>query len=376
MEFERKPINKRRGRKAGSVLVFVLALVVLLSVLAMRLMEETIREMQHMSQFHRRDDLRIHAYSALEIAVGTLSEWKEVQRQLFASAQGWGNPIEYAEVEPPEGIQGEVRIEVENGKLPMEQLRKDPKLLASLFESMVDEENDSVGYDESLEFADALLDWEDADENHRLEGAESPDYYEDLEPPYFAPNRPITSFEEFKLIKGFGPDPEDPEEGGLFFDSNGNETANFGNFKKAVSLRSSQELNVNESSGFLRSFLCGENEFGLEDLDLFLSGEGHFGGEEGQGRYFESTSDPKLEALKGRGIKFGVECKAFRVKVTVTRGKSTFVLWALLEDPTGSPSPKSTTSLSTQAEEAKQRFETLKYPYRILALRENENFID
>ena len=196
MEYEQKPIKAKRQKKAGSVLVFILALVVLLSVLALRLMEETIREIQHMSQFHRRDDLRIHAYSALEIAVGTLSEWKEVKQKLFGSAQGWADPMEYAEVEPPEGISWDVEIEVENGKISMEELRKDPKLLASLFETMVDEENDTIDYDESLEFADALLDWEDEDENHRLDGAESPDYYEDLEPPYFAPNRPITSFEE------------------------------------------------------------------------------------------------------------------------------------------------------------------------------------
>ena len=375
MEYEQKPIKAKRQKKAGSVLVFILALVVLLSVLALRLMEETIREIQHMSQFHRRDDLRIHAYSALEIAVGTLSEWKEIKQKLYGSAQGWADPMEYAEVDPPEGISWDVKIEVENGKISMEELRKDPKLLASLFETMVDQENDTIGYDESLEFADALLDWEDKDENHRLDGAESPDYYEDLDPPYFAPNRPITSFEEFKLIKGFGPDPENQGEGGLFFDANGNETANFEYFKNAVSLRSAQELNVNESSSFLRSFLCGENDFGLEELDLFLNGGGNFGGEEGQGRYFESTGDPRLESLNGRGVKFGVECKAFRVKVTVTRGKSNFVLWAMLEDPSGAPAA-TTTSLSTQAEEAKKRFELLKYPYRILALRENENFID
>ncbi|MDA0724572.1 MAG: hypothetical protein O3B25_09960, partial [Verrucomicrobia bacterium] len=51
--------------RRGSVLIFVLAIIVLLSVLAMRLLEETVREMEHVSQFHRRDALRIQAYSAL-----------------------------------------------------------------------------------------------------------------------------------------------------------------------------------------------------------------------------------------------------------------------------------------------------------------------
>ncbi|MFP6901254.1 MAG: hypothetical protein VCA36_09945, partial [Opitutales bacterium] len=361
---------------SGSVLIFVLALVVLLSALALRLMEETVREMEHVSQFHRRDDLRIHAYSAFEIAVGALAEWKEIKKTLYAPAQGWGDPIDYSEIDAPEGVSWEVQIEVENGKLSFDQLRKDPKLLASLFETMEDDENDPVGYDDSLQYADAFLDWEDPDENHRVEGAESPDYYEDLEPPLFAPNRQIQSFEEFRLIKGFGPDPEDPEEGGLFFDSIGNENGNFHNFKNAVSLRSSHQLNVNQASGFLRTFLCGENDYGLDELQNFFSGEGSYGGEEGQGRYFQSPNDPKLQALKARGIAFGVECKAFRLKITVSRGKSKFVLWALLEDLSGGSASQPTSSLSTQAQEAKKRFDALKYPFKILALRENENFID
>ena len=363
--------TKHRARTSGSVLIFVLALVVLLSVMAMRLMKETISEMQHVSQFHRRDDLRIHAYSALEIAVGALAEWREIQRQLLSPAQGWGDPVKYAEI-----IKWTVRVAVENGKLPMEQLRKNRSLLASLFETMTMAEDDHVDYDESLEFADAFLDWEDADDNHRLDGAESSDYYENLEPPYFSPNRPIQSFDEFRLIKGFGPDPDDPEESGLFFDSQGTETANYQYFKNAVSLRSSHQLNVNEASGFLRRFLCGDNEYGVDEVDSFLRGEGNFGGPEDQPRYFQTPGDPRLIPLKGRGIPFGVDCKAFRVKVTVSRGKATFVLWALLEDASSPSAAPPSSALSTEANEARKRFEALKYPFKILALRENENFID
>ena len=63
----------------GSVLVFVLVLILLISVLSMRLIEEGIREINHLSQFHRRDDLRQHAYSALDVAVGVLNEFKLVE---------------------------------------------------------------------------------------------------------------------------------------------------------------------------------------------------------------------------------------------------------------------------------------------------------
>ena len=68
----------------GSILVFILVLIVMLSVLCMRLMEETVQELRHVSQFHRRDDLRIHAYSGLDVAMGVLNEFILVEKTLFA----------------------------------------------------------------------------------------------------------------------------------------------------------------------------------------------------------------------------------------------------------------------------------------------------
>ena len=44
-----------KSNNKGSILVFILALIVLLSVLCMRLMEETVQELRHVSQFHKRD---------------------------------------------------------------------------------------------------------------------------------------------------------------------------------------------------------------------------------------------------------------------------------------------------------------------------------
>ena len=94
MKSKPRDIRSRRG----AVLVFVLALIVLLSVLAMRLLEETMQEIRHVSQFHRRDDLRLHAYSALEVALGSLTEWKQVEGQLFAPSH-----VQFAEDEVTEG---------------------------------------------------------------------------------------------------------------------------------------------------------------------------------------------------------------------------------------------------------------------------------
>ena len=87
----------------------------------------------------------------------------------------------------------------------------------ALFAVMQAEEDSLMDEDDGQPFYDSMMDWVDADDEERDEGAED-DYYEDLEPPYFTPGKKINSFEEFRMIKGFAYDSEDPELSGIFFD--------------------------------------------------------------------------------------------------------------------------------------------------------------
>jgi len=50
-----------------------------------------------------------------------------------------------------------------------------------------------------------ILDWIDADDNPRMQGAES-DYYQSLQPPYFAKNGPIDDMSELLLVKEITPE--------------------------------------------------------------------------------------------------------------------------------------------------------------------------
>lgn len=54
---------------------------------------------------------------------------------------------------------------------------------------------------EALAVADAILDFVDSDENHRLNGAEN-DYYQSLEFPYTCKNQPFENIEELLLVRG------------------------------------------------------------------------------------------------------------------------------------------------------------------------------
>jgi general secretion pathway protein K len=52
---------------------------------------------------------------------------------------------------------------------------------------------------------DSVVDWKDADNLHRPNGAED-DYYESLDPPYGAANSDFTSVEEILRVRGVGPE--------------------------------------------------------------------------------------------------------------------------------------------------------------------------
>lgn len=53
--------------------------------------------------------------------------------------------------------------------------------------------------------ANSILDWTDGDDLERIGGAES-NYYETLDPPYFAKNLPIDDLSELLLVRGVTPD--------------------------------------------------------------------------------------------------------------------------------------------------------------------------
>lgn len=85
-------------------------------------------------------------------------------------------------------------IEDENSKIPINKTTRETLVKVLTAAGMeIGERRDTV--------ADSILDWIDADKNHRLNGAES-DFYENLTPPYSAKNAPIENLDELLLIKG------------------------------------------------------------------------------------------------------------------------------------------------------------------------------
>ena len=85
-------------------------------------------------------------------------------------------------------------IEDENGKIGINNASRDALIKVLTKSGMeVGQERDTI--------ADSILDWIDADDNHRINGAES-DYYRRQNPPYKTKNGKLDTLEELLKIRG------------------------------------------------------------------------------------------------------------------------------------------------------------------------------
>ena len=369
----------RSVRKKGSILVFVLALIVFISVLSIRLMKETTQELRHVSQFHKRDDLRTYAYSALDSAVAVMNEYKMALQKL-GNGQAWQRPLEFANLKDPSflsgsdeenrvsGIKWNIDLIDESGKIPLNHVSD--KNLQALFAQMVNDNEGGGLFDEDdgRPFLECLRDWEDEDDDDREDGAED-DFYEDLVPGYFTPGRKVSSFDEFEMIKGFGFSMDEPEESGLFFLENGVETPHFRNFKDSFSFYNEGAINPHTCSDFILRVLAGSDDSLYEDLVEKRSSD--------ESRDRKEFFDQMSKLAGEMGLQLSQDIIIVRAIVTVERGKSMFQLHAVLSNQLqGTGAVANRNAKKTKAKKRSERNEKLKYPMRILALRENENLID
>ena len=116
-------------------------------------------------------------------------------------------------------------------------------------------------------------------------------------------------------------------------------------------------------------FLAGEDESAFEDLNETRNSDS-----ERSNRYFSLVQ----ELASKRGIKIDRSARVFRVLINVNRGKSNFQLHAVLADVTSSPqrNPRTSSNSKNKINPRSSRNQKIQYPFRILALKENENLID
>lgn len=235
----------------------------------------------------------------------------------------------------PDGLQARVRIYDESGKLSA--TRTSPERWLVFFEEMGFEES------EAKNLTDCLLDWTDADQEERENGAEN-EIYAQEEPPYVAANRPLRDFYELRLVETFKD---------LFFDERGIPNEFFAIFTRNVSLYNTSDVNLNTASELVLRTLAEEQDFDEDNLLDFIAGSDlEFGSEDD--RVFRPGLDeddlPKDE--NGDPLQLFREIRFVSAEIAVSAGQTIFYLNAILD--------------------LEQKHPGGVYPYRIIRVAENQ----
>ena len=302
----RSPIAKRPradrapdkdANRRGSVLVAVLAVIALLSFLVTRFMEEALRDLEYRAIFNEPTEARVFAHGALEATLAAIREVALIDDgKLHAPEQGWGEPLAYAGVDIPEGWDVAVTVRDEGGKLPLNTLSE--PLLNRLFEATFE-----LDYGTARELSATLLDWTDANESPRLNGAES-EFYLTENPPYRAADAPLQSLDELRLLKVWRD---------VFFDESGRPNALFRRFAGMVSVRHNGPVNVNAAPPEVLELLALENGWDPDYL-------------------FDGLDQPYRESAPGAADSdtTGAETRLLHITVRVSRGGVPYVISALV----------------------------------------------
>lgn len=376
-----------RRQPHGFILVLVLCFVVLLGWLSVVVTSQVRQQLLLQGQRVERTQLRPAAYQALELTLAALAEIRELDNGLYNPVQGWGDPLRYMQLDesylldesatlpPPIPSHDPVQAEeaedrfaeaAREAEAALAANRRDPAagatiqvpepLQLTLSDPIIDPQFDppvqvyvqvedesgkvalnhagqerlkylfeALGFEssEAETLADSLLDWIDADETTRANGAESSEYQQ-LRPPYMAANRPISNLRELRLINGFRT---------LFFDESGQPNAAFAQLAQSVSVyNTDNKINLNTAPEPVLKMLEEEIELVPENITRYLAGT-----DMTRGTADDRILRPDLEnndlprGGDSEPLDFSVQARFLRVTIYAGAGNSIFTLRVLLD---------------------------------------------
>lgn len=294
--------------RRGSVLIVVLVTIVFATAALLLFVERASTDLIVYVRDADRLRLRQEAYSALETTLAVLVDWKEVLGGLHSPAEGWSDPLDWIDYEPPEGMEVEVSFVDESGRISVSRL--DFETLSELFTAWGQSES------EAELWADALMGWMDEEYEPRSFEAPETEDYERADPAFVPPHRPLHSFAELKAIDVIRE---------AWFDANGYPNEYARRFAEAVSLFSYSQSNINAAPQQVMAAVARYDEQQQELMQDYRAGDGLYRGR-GVG-YFTSADEMNSVLGESSGRQsFGTTIQALRIIVTVKQGQAAYRL--------------------------------------------------
>lgn len=373
-----RPVSGR-PRPRGSVILLVLFTILFAVYALTKFVERAAVDLLSESRVSVGDRLRLEAYSALEVTLAVLEDFRAVNGALRSPAEGWSDPLAFAGYQPAEGREATVAFEDESSKISLP--NADFQALAQLFVMLGQQETDAE------RLADALLLWMRPGYEPSSALAPRAIDYERGAIPHEPPGRSLRSFAELAGIPGVRES---------FYDEAGHPNDLWRAFASSVSLFNYKQPNANGGNVAVLGAMGVFDEQGIRNTLDYLTGGGIY---TRQGpAYFRTRQE--LAAVMGQNdapAQFGVQISALRVNVTVREGQMSFRLSAVVAPPGGAqlppaaaPADKEARAATNPADAATAPPETaaantdstasagahvparLNYPFTLLDIREND----
>jgi general secretion pathway protein K len=322
--------------------------------------------------------LRQEAFSALEVTLAVLEDFRQADSGLHSTAEGWANPLDWAGWSPSEGRTVDVSFQDESGKIPLR--HADITTLTNLFVTW------QMAPADAEKLADVLEGW--MQNGYVYTSAVTPDY-DDAEIPYAEPARPMRSFSELASVY-YAKE--------VFFDENGLPNANFWRFVNDVSIFNFSQPNANGANEDVMAAVGQYTDAQRQHISDYLSGTGQFA-QQGQNWFQNATTLGAVAGLGGNANVFGTTITALRINITVHDGRSEYRLSTVVAPQGGatlnmtnatnatsaaagtSANPATTTSVTnaaqpsstaTSANAAAAASQSINYPFTVLEMLEED----
>ncbi len=331
----------RRGLngRGGAILLMVLMLIVVVTFTLTIFIERAEVDIKGEGYYVKRSELRLDAWSMLEVAVATLADVKQIEGGLYAESQGWGNPLEYCRVVPREGLRVTYEFVDESGKMNLNMMGEDSLIL--LFGEL------GFDLDVGMRLTSVLLDWIDEDDETRIDGAESREY-SSLELKSSPANRPLRSLDELRYLFVFKD---------VFFDENGLPLPVFEQLESSSTVFDVGQLNVNSASPLALRAMADLDDLDISLIDSYLKGLDGLRGT-ADDNFFTTRDD--LAAVLGEvpaGSNLANQISVLTIKVTVEESGYSYTLVG-------------TMNVQSEAPALEESGGNLRYPFLFLELRE------
>jgi hypothetical protein len=313
--------------RRSSVLVLVLVTLLFTTVALVAFIEKAGVELMVDVRTSEAKRLRLEALSALEVTIAVLEDFREADNGLHSPAEGWGDPLTWADWSPSEGRTVEVSFQDESGKIPLSHI--DMTTLTNLFVYW------QMAPADAEKLADAITGW--MKQGYVYSSALTPDY-QDAEPAYAEPGRPMRSFSELSAV-AYAKD--------VFFDEHGLPSANYWRFVDDVSVFNFPQPNANGANADVLAAVGQYTPAQVQHMSDYTAGKGQYA-QEGQQWFKDTTTLGAIAGAGGSSTQFGTTITALRVNITVHEGHSMYRMSAVVA-PQGGATTNQTNAVNATA---------------------------